>query len=80
MSKEAWGDTGDIQLHDPRCAFNCDLPLLYVVSTGEYECDDGHTGHECDCDEIAAYIAEKAAEAFADWEQAAYAAWEKNHG
>lgn len=80
MSYEAWGDSDDIQLHDPRCPFNCDLQLLYVVSTDWYECDYGHTGHLCDCGDLAQADAERAADAFADWEQAAFAAWEKKNG
>jgi hypothetical protein len=52
--------------HRPACAANCDEPLFLVASTGEYECDNGHTGHDCTCDEIAADDAEREAQAFLD--------------
>lgn len=60
--------------HDRRCQSLCTSRLVDGL------CAWKHFSHDCNCDEIAAYIAEKAAEAFADWEQAAYEAWEKKNG
>lgn len=64
----------DPQPHDVRCQSLCTSRIV------DGRCAWKHFSHECDCDEIAASIAEKAAEAFADWEQAAYEAWERNNG
>lgn len=66
--------------HHPHCASRCTLPLFYVAATGEYACDDHHTGHLCSCDDLAEADLERFAAAFADWDQAAFRAWERNHG
>lgn len=51
--------------HHPRCPALCEWADASINLDPGHECAI-HDSHECTCDEIAAYIAEKAAEAIGD--------------
>jgi hypothetical protein len=51
--------------HDDRCRTQCGY-AAWGLNPG-YACEDGHTDHDCSCDELAEQDAEREAEAFIDW-------------